>query len=144
MVLATDIYFLTVLEARSPRTRCQQVGFPLRFLRDIFFNISILSFICLSIYICALAIQSCPTLCNPMDCSPPGFSLHGILQAKILEWVAILFSWAFLGSPSLPTSLFFLNFKEQVICPFWTLTVFPPWTWTIAFWTWFIESSWQP
>ena len=29
--------------------------------------------------------QSCPTLCNPMDCSPPGFSFHGILQARILE-----------------------------------------------------------
>ena len=36
--------------------------------------------------------QSCPTLCDPMDCSPPGFSVHGILQAKILEWVAIFFS----------------------------------------------------
>ena len=32
--------------------------------------------------------QSCPTLCDPMDCSPPGSSLHGILQAKVLEWVA--------------------------------------------------------
>ena len=30
--------------------------------------------------------------CKPMDCSPPGFSVHGIFQAKILEWVAILFS----------------------------------------------------
>ena len=36
--------------------------------------------------------QLCPTLCNPMDCSPPGFSVHGILQARILEWVAISFS----------------------------------------------------
>ena len=33
--------------------------------------------------------QSCPTLCNPMDCSLPGSSVHGILQARILEWVAI-------------------------------------------------------
>ena len=32
--------------------------------------------------------QSCPTLCDPMDCSLPGFSLHGISQARILEWVA--------------------------------------------------------
>ena len=31
--------------------------------------------------------QSCPTLCDPMDCSPPGSSIHGIFQAKILEWV---------------------------------------------------------
>ena len=33
------------------------------------------------------SLQSCPTLCNPMDCSPPGSSVHGILQARILEWV---------------------------------------------------------
>ena len=33
----------------------------------------------------------CPTLCDPMDCSPPGCSFHGILQARILEWVAIPF-----------------------------------------------------
>ena len=36
--------------------------------------------------------QSCPTLCNPVDCSLPGSSVHGILQARILEWVAISFS----------------------------------------------------
>ena len=39
-----------------------------------------------------LVAQSCPTLCNHMDCSPPGFSVHGTLQARILEWVAIPFS----------------------------------------------------
>ena len=33
--------------------------------------------------------QRCPTLCDPVDCSPPGSSVHGILQARILEWVAI-------------------------------------------------------
>ena len=36
--------------------------------------------------------QSCPTLSDPMDCSPPGASVHGIFQARILEWVAISFS----------------------------------------------------
>ena len=36
--------------------------------------------------------QSCPTLCDPMDCSPPHSSIHRILQARILEWVAIPFS----------------------------------------------------
>ena len=36
--------------------------------------------------------QSCPTLGDPRDCSPPGSSVHGILQARILEWVAISFS----------------------------------------------------
>ena len=38
---------------------------------------------------CARSLQSCLTLCNPMDCSPPGSSVHGILQARMLEWVAI-------------------------------------------------------
>jgi len=38
---------------------------------------------------CAQSFQSCPTLCNPMDCSLPGSSVHRILQVRILEWVAI-------------------------------------------------------
>ena len=37
-------------------------------------------------------IQSCPTLCDSMDCGLPGFSVHRLLQARILEWVAISFS----------------------------------------------------
>ena len=36
--------------------------------------------------------QSCPTLSDPMDCSPPDFSIHGIFQARVLEWGAIAFS----------------------------------------------------
>jgi len=36
--------------------------------------------------------QSCPTLSDPMDCSPPGPSVHGIFQARVLEWGAIAFS----------------------------------------------------
>ena len=39
-----------------------------------------------------LVTRSCLTLCNPMDCSPPGSTVHGILQARILEWVAMPFS----------------------------------------------------
>ena len=39
-----------------------------------------------------IVAQSCPTLCDPMDSSPPGSPVHGILQARILEWVAISFS----------------------------------------------------
>ena len=42
--------------------------------------------------VCVLVAQLCLTLCDPMDCSPPGFSVHRILQARILEWVAISFS----------------------------------------------------
>ena len=39
-----------------------------------------------------LITQSCLTLCDPTNCSPPGFSVHGILEARILQWIAILFS----------------------------------------------------
>jgi len=39
-----------------------------------------------------LGSQSCPTLCGPMDCSPPDSSVHGILRARIVEWVAMLSS----------------------------------------------------
>ena len=42
----------------------------------------------------AKSLQSCLTLCNPIDCSPPGFPIPGILQARILEWVAFSFSSA--------------------------------------------------
>ena len=40
----------------------------------------------------AKSLQLCPTICDPMDYSPPGSSVHGILQARILEWVAISYS----------------------------------------------------
>ena len=49
--------------------------------------------------------HSCPTLCDPMDCSLPGSSLHGIFQARLLEWVAISFSKEFKVGP---------NFKKPV------------------------------
>ena len=49
---------------------------------------SILLFMCL----CAQSHQSCPTLCDPLDCSLPGSSVHGTFQARILEWIAISFS----------------------------------------------------
>ena len=39
-----------------------------------------------------LIAQSCPALCDPMDCSPSGSSVHGVLQTRILEWVAVPFS----------------------------------------------------
>ena len=42
-------------------------------------------------YMCAKSLKPCPTLCDPIDGSPPGSSVPGILQARILEWVAISF-----------------------------------------------------
>ena len=56
---------------------------------------------------CVLFVQSCLTLCDPVDCSPLGFSIHAILQARILEWFAISSSRGFYdpgiepGSPAL-------------------------------------------
>jgi len=43
-------------------------------------------------YAVAKSLQSCPTLCDPIDSSPPGSPIPGILQARTLEWVAISFS----------------------------------------------------
>src|SRR5574337_1011705 len=45
--------------------------------------------------------QSCPTLRDPKDCSPPGSSIHGIFQAKMLEWGAIAFSSSYCSAPKL-------------------------------------------
>ena len=45
--------------------------------------------VCVCFCVCACThVQSCLTLCDPVECSPPGFSLQGIFQARILEWVA--------------------------------------------------------
>ena len=48
--------------------------------------------------------QSCPTLCDPMDCNLPGYSVHGIFQAIVLEWAAISFSRDLPDSRILPGS----------------------------------------
>ena len=56
-------------------------------------------------------VQSCLTLCDPMDCSLPGSSIYGIFQARVLEWGAIAFSWAGEERP-------FINqtYIEQCMC----------------------------
>ena len=50
-----------------------------------------LASMCVCVCVCVYA-QSCPTLCNPLGYSPPGSPVHGIFQARILEWVAISYS----------------------------------------------------
>ena len=52
--------------------------------------LSILYIVC--VYAAAKLLQSCPTLCSPIDGSPPGSPVPGILQARVLEWGAIAFS----------------------------------------------------
>ena len=61
-------------------------------LRGVFLNLAVYGFPA-----AAKSLQSCPTLCDPIDGSPPGFPIPGILQARILEWVAISFSNAWKG-----------------------------------------------
>ena len=57
-------------------------------------------------------MQSCPTLCDPTDCSPPGSSVHGIFQARVLEWGAIAFSEDWANVPQLLLITFCLSVAQ--------------------------------
>ena len=71
----------------------------------------------------AKSLQSCPTLCNPIDGNPPGSPIPGILQARILEWVAISFSnawkWKWKWSHSVMSNSFRLHGLQptRLLCP---------------------------
>ena len=85
--------------------------------------------------LCCAVAQSCPTLCDPLDCSPPGSSVHGILQARILEWVAMASSRG-CSQPRDQTQVsriaggFFIIWApgniSQYSCPFFS------WNWTLS------------
>ena len=64
----------------------------------------------------------CSTLCNPLDCSPPGFSFRGISQARILEWIAISYSRGF-SRPRDRTRVSCISFIGKVD----SLPLWPPW-----------------
>ena len=53
------------------------------------FSVPAVCTLCLALYVHTELLQSCPTLCDPMDYSPQGSSVHGILQTRILEWFAM-------------------------------------------------------
>ena len=72
--------------------------------------------------------QSCPTLCNPMDYSPPGSSVHGILQAQILEWVAIPFSRV----SSRPRDQTWLSYIEGRFLTIWATREIDFLKWTVT------------
>ena len=60
----------------------------------------------------AKALQSCSTLCGPMDDSPPGSSVHRILQARVLEWGAIAFSSKYINSTDGSASSWYNHFND--------------------------------
>ena len=84
--------------------------------------------------------QSCLTLCDPVNCSPPGSSIHGILQARILEWVAISFSREVI--PKFP-------FDISMSCGLWTEKLNKHWHFPIppeenCFWSYKIPWTEEP
>ena len=109
MTQTTEICFLTVLEAEHPRSRCRPIQLTEE--NPSFFGLQTAIFL-LCPHVTEREIahklsgvssckgdtplqdcsQSCPTLCNPIDCSPLGSSVHGIFQARIPELVVISFS----------------------------------------------------
>ena len=94
------------------------VSFPLCFL--VYFKLCVMMLnsvhlhvgcvcVCVCVCVCARAhAQLCLTVCDPMDCSPPGSSIHGILQQRILEWVAMPSSRGIF--PTQGSNLFLLHF----------------------------------
>ena len=100
---------------------------------------------CAMLY-CDKSLQSCPTLCNSMDCIPPGFWVHGILQARIPEWVAmpssrssspkdwtlisyILLHWQAGSLPLLPPSIEYQTINGWNL-PRGPVDAIPPMQWT--------------
>ena len=70
---------------------------------------------CVCVCVCEVA-QLCLALCDPLGCSPPGSSVHGILQARVLEWVVISFSRDFLDIKNFNLVVFFFcNHKKEHI-----------------------------
>ena len=69
----------------------QTANYLRHFLYDVHYAhpLSLVLYYCMTLL--CLVTQSCLTLCSPMGCSPPGSSVHGIFQARILEWVVISF-----------------------------------------------------
>ena len=72
--------------------------------------------------VCRLVARSCPTLCDHMDCSPPGSSVHGISQATIPEWVATSYS----RGSSWPRSQTYVSYTGRQILYRWA-------TWEVPF-----------
>ena len=101
----------------------------------------------------AKSLQSCLTVCNPVDCSPPGSSIHGIFQARVPEWVALAFSGHLLlqriKSQLLWPLTFTTHFKEfrmeirnEVLCVFWEKWADHVFRWLDVFRRFYKPNSW--
>ena len=88
-LIISDLFMCLLVICLSSLEKCLFSSFP-HFLIEFFFLI-LNCMSCLYEWVSEVT-QSCPTFCDPMDCSLPGSSIHGIFQAKVLEWVAIAFS----------------------------------------------------
>ena len=95
-----------------------------------------------------MCAQSCPTLCNPMDCSPPGSSVHGIFLVSLLEWVAISSS----RGSSWPRDWTWVSYiGRQVLCHLNDWRYLPPWALVsysncqemVSTWCWISDSKWM-
>ena len=77
----------------TPEMAAHQAPLSLGFSRQEYWSGLPFPFQCMKVKSESEVTQSCPTLSDPMDCSAPGSSVHGIFQARLLEWVVIAFSW---------------------------------------------------
>ena len=92
MLLLLLSHFSRVQLCVAPATAAQQAPLSLGFSRQEHWNGLPFPFQCMKVESESEVTQSCPTLSDPMDCSLPGSSIHGIFQARVLEWGAIAFS----------------------------------------------------
>ena len=83
--------------------------------------------------LCARSVaQSCPTLCYPRDCSPPGSAVHGILQARTLEWVAISSSRGFSQPRDQTCASCISCLGRWILCPWATWEAGGQTTWSLG------------
>ena len=80
------------MDRRAKQAFFQRKGMCVCVLNRHFSKEGVCVYVCVCMCECVLVAQLCPTICDPMDCSLPGFTVHGISQARILERVAISFS----------------------------------------------------
>ena len=80
--------------------------------------------------------QSCPTLCDPMDCSPPGSSVHGIFPARVLEWGAIAFSDKTVQLTLKQNLGYTIEIEERILLGIWDELLMSSGKWICLYFSW--------